>query len=136
MAGVAPWRSVEPSENGEAILGSLPFAQSTVAYTIPSTVVPDGATGILVFAWAALTGVNAAVAWWHFAVNVGGGSQNWFSMLVAGDPDGGTTAGNSQAFWLPFPFDRTLYVTLAANNLMSPANVGTVEIHGYYPGPA
>ena len=136
VTGVAPWTSVEPNENKAALLGVLPFAQGTLAYPIPPSVVPDRATGILVFAWAALAGVNADLAWWHFAVNVSDRSQNWFALLVAGDPGGSRIAATSQAFWLPFPSDRTLYVTLARNDLTSPTNRGTVEIHGYYPSSA
>ena len=111
------------------------MARGTVTFAIPRTVVPDGATGILVFAWAALSGANPSLAYWHFAASVGRGAQNWFSLLVAGDASGGTTV-NSQEFWLPAPADRTLSVTLYANDLPSPANQGEVEIHGYYPGAA
>ena len=131
VSGVTPWISVMPSMNPAAILGPLPFALGTVTLTIPSTVVPDDADGILVFAWSALSGVNADFAYWHFAVNVGEGAQNWFSLLVAGDPTGASASANSQAFWLPFPADRTLYVTLFVNALTSPSNRGEVEIHGY-----
>jgi hypothetical protein len=136
MVAVAPWTSVEPSQNPAAILGVLPFLQGTVTYAIPASVVPDRATGILVFAWAALAGVNADLAWWHFAVNIDDRVQNWFALIAAGDPQGGRTAANSQAFWLPFPSDRTLHVTLAHHDLVSPANRGTVEIHGYCSAPA
>jgi hypothetical protein len=133
VSGVAPWIPVEPSTNPQAILGPLPFTQGSVSYTIPSDVVPDNATGILVFAWTALTGVNPGKAWWHFAVNVGDGTQNWFSMLVAGDPSGVTVTSSSQVFWLPFPSDRQLEVTLFANDLPSGMNDGGVEIHGFLP---
>lgn len=134
MNGVTPWISVEPSTNPAAILGTLPFAQGTATFTIPTTVVPDSATGILVFAWAALAGVNADLAYWHFAINIDSVVQNWFSMLIAGDPSGASVNSSSQEFWLPFPADRSLSVTLFANDLTSPANRGEVEIHGYIPG--
>ncbi|HEX6314536.1 MAG TPA: hypothetical protein VFZ73_06730 [Gemmatimonadaceae bacterium] len=94
---------------------------------------PDYATGVLVFAWTALAGVNPGRAWWHFAVNVSGGSPNWFSMLVAGDPTGASVNSSSQAFWLPFPSDRQLVVSLFANDLPSGMNQGGVEIHGFLP---
>lgn len=133
MNGVSPWISVEPSTNPQAILGPLPFTRGSVTYTIPEAVVPDEASGILVFAWTALAGMNPGKAWWHFAVNVNGGMQNWFSMLVAGDPTGGTVQSSSQVFWLPFPSDRQLEVTLFANDLPSGRNDGGVEIHGFLP---
>lgn len=91
MSAVTPWVSVEPSTNPAAILGSLPFVRGTVVLAIPATVVPDDASGILVFAWSALSGVNADLAYWHFAVNLADGGQNWFSLLVAGDPAGGAS---------------------------------------------
>jgi hypothetical protein len=135
VPGIAPWVSVEPNTNGAAILGVLPFRQGSVTFRIPRTVVPAGATGILVFAWAILTGENERLAYWHFVSRAGVRRQNWFSMLIAGDPTGRSTTGNSQAFWLPMPSDRSLTVTLFKNDLTSPMNQGEVEIHGYYPGP-
>ena len=134
MAGIAPWVSVEPNENKAAILGVLPFRQGSVTFRIPPTVVPAGAGGILVFAWTILTGVNSPFAYWHFESRVGAERQNWFSMLVAGDPAGGSKTSNSQAFWLPMPIDRNLTVMLFMNDLTSRTNRGQVEIHGYYPG--
>jgi hypothetical protein len=130
---VAPWISVEPNKTPAAILGPLPFKRGSVTFAIPRTVVPSSATGILVFAWVALSGKNAALAYWHFASTLADGSQNWFSMLVAGDPSGQSVACNSQAFWLPRPSNGNLSVTLLANDLLSPGNRGEVEIHGYYP---
>lgn len=135
MPGIAPWVPVEPNKNGAAILGALPFRQGPVSLKIPDTVVPAGATGILVFAWAILTGVNAPFAYWHFASRAGMTRHNWFSMLIAGDSSGKSITSNSQAFWLPMSVDRTLTVTLFANDLTSPSNRGEVEIHGFYPGP-
>ena len=67
MTGVAPWVPVEPTTNPAAILGPLPFDLGSVSMPIPTSVVPAGATGILVFAWAVLSGVNSALAYWHFA---------------------------------------------------------------------
>ena len=134
MFRVAPWISVEPSKNPAAILGPLPFTRGSLTFSIPDTVVPTSATGILVFAWAALAGKNAPLAYWHFSTLLADGSRNWFSLLVAGDPSGQSVTCNSQAFWLPAPTDGTLTVTLFANDLASPANQGEVEIHGYYPG--
>lgn len=133
MACVAPWISVEPSTNPDALLGNLPLTQGTVTFAIPQSVVPDGATGILVFAWASLSGVNPSVAWWHVGVPVNATAQNWFSLLIAGDPKGTSVTVNSQAFWLPMPANRSLSVTLFVNDLPSPTNEGTVEIHGYCP---
>ena len=129
---VAPWIAVEPSTNSNAILGSVPFTMASVTFNVPANVVPQDATGILVFIWAKLAGANASAAYWHTAVNVGGGRQNWFSMVVAADAAGNTTV-NSQEFWLPAPTDGLLTVSLHLNELTSPLNQGQVEIHGYYP---
>ena len=133
MAVIAPWISVEPANQPAAILGKLPFAQGSVAYEIPTCVVPSTATGILVFAWYAVAGPVAAPGYWHFAVNVGGGAQNWFSLLIAG---GNTTQEmtpcNSQAFWLPMPIDGLLTVTFFHGVLDPDSGEGEVEIHGYY----
>ena len=136
MPGIAPWVPVEPNTNSAAILGKLPLRQGSVTFRIPTTVVPAGATGILVFAWVILTGVNSPFAYWHFVSRAGVRRQNWFSMLIAGDPTGRSTTANSQAFWLPMPTDRNLTVTLFKNDLTSSTNQGEVEIHGYYPGSA
>ena len=136
MACVTPWISVEPGTNPDAVLGNLPFTQGAESFLIPVSVVPDDAAGILVFAGAALSGVNPSIAWWHVAVPTGDGEQNWFSLLIAGDPTGQSVTVNSQTFWLPMPADRTLSVTLFVNDLPSPANQGTVEIHGYLPAVA
>lgn len=135
MPGIAPWVAVEPNKNSAAILGVLPFRQGSVTFKIPTTVVPVGATGILVFAWAILTGENAPFAYWHFISLAGAQRRNWFSLLVAGDPAGQSITCNSEAFWLPMPVDRNLTVTLFANDLPSSINQGEVEIHGYYPAP-
>jgi hypothetical protein len=131
---VAPWISVEPNKTPAAILGPLPFKRGTVAFSIPQTVVPANAGGILVFAWAALSGKNAPLAYWHFASKLADGSQNWFSLIISGDMAGQSVTSNSQAFWLPQPADGRLTVTLFANDLGSSTNRGEVEIHGYYPG--
>jgi len=131
---VAPWISVEPNKIPAAILGPLPFKRGSVTLAIPGAAVPATATGILVFAWAALSGKNAPLAYWHFASTLADGSQNWFSLLVAGDTNGQSVSCNSQAFWLPQPADGKLIVTLFANDLSSASNRGEVEIHGYYPG--
>jgi hypothetical protein len=136
MTDVAPWVPVEPTTNPAAILGPLPFELGSVSMPIPTSVVPAGATGILVFAWAVLSGVNSALAYWHFASRLANRPTNWFSLMAAGDPGGNGVTCNSQAFWLPAPVDRTLVVTLYGNALSSPTNQGAVEIHGYYPGGA
>ena len=109
----------------------MPFTRACTTFVIPADVVPPDATGILVFIWVTLTGDNASPAFWHAAVNVAGGGQNWFSMLIAAAA--GTTTVNSQEFWLPAPTDGILMVSLYLNDLTSPLNQGQVEIHGYYP---
>ena len=133
MTGIQPWVSVYPAQNPAAILGDLPMKQGTVTFEIPTSVVPSDATGILVFAWCAITGENPGGGYWHVAVNVPGG-QNWFSLIVVGSPSTeGATAFNSQAFWLPMPSDGTLSTTFAGSDLPSRSNRGEVEIHGYMP---
>lgn len=103
-----------------------------MTFRIPTSVVPTGSSGILVFAWVLLSGQNAPFAYWHFETRVGGTRADWFSMLIAADPKGSVTC-NSQAFWLPMPVDGNLTVKLFYNDLSSAANRGQVEIHGYYP---
>jgi hypothetical protein len=134
LALASPWIPVEPNKNPAAILGPLPFRRGSVTLPIPSKVVPATATGILVFAWAALAGKNAGLAYWHMAVEVGPNRHNFFSLLVAGDPTGSSVMCNSQAFWLPMPRTASLIVTLHGADLMSSSNKGEVEIHGYSPG--
>ena len=136
MPLIEPWVPVEPTTKRAAILGTLPFSRGLVSFTIPRSVVPDDATGILVFAWVSLSGVNPAFAFWHFASAVAGGPANWFSLAIAGDPTGQSVTCNSQEFWLPMPADRNLVVTLNLADLPSKANQGEVEIHGYYPATA
>lgn len=129
---VIPWVSVEPNDFPAAMLGNLPFTAGTSTFVLPPTVVPSDATGILVFMWASLAGVNPPFGFWHASVNVGEGHTNWFSLLVAGDPNGRSVAANSQAFWLPMPVDGLLSVTFFANEpFASSLNAGQVEIHGY-----
>lgn len=134
MPSIAPWVSVEPSTIPAAILGKLPLTQGGVVYEIPTSVVPSTAGGILVFAWYAVADPVPVPGWWHFAVNVGGGTQNWFSLLVAG---GNTTQEmtpcNSQVFWLPMPVDGLLTVTFFNGELFPGGCESGVEIHGYYP---
>lgn len=101
---------------------------------IPESVVPQGATGILVFAWAILRGVNPNPAYSHVAVAISEWETNGFSLLIAGNPTDAGVVCNSQAFWLPAPIDGKLVVTLNANDLPSPSNQGELEIHGFYPG--
>jgi len=132
------WIPVEPNKNPAAILGPLPFKRGSVTLSIPTSVVPATATGILVFAWAALSGKNPGnagstppLAYWHVAAEVGPSRRDFFSLLVAGDPTGASVMCNSQAFWLPMPRDASLTVTLHAADLTSPTNNGEVEIHGY-----
>jgi hypothetical protein len=134
MAGIAPWIQVEPSSNPAAILGPLPFTQRSVIYPIPPNVVPPSATGILVFAWYAISGVISRNGYWHFVVSLAGGTQNWFSLMVAsGNPSQSVSPCNSQAFWLPMPVDGALQVTLFNAQLPAEGCVGGVDIHGYYP---
>ena len=131
---VAPWISVSPASNPAAELGNLPFALGSVALPVPPSVVPRDATGILVFSWAILRGVNATAAYWHLSVaSADCGPINWFSLLIAGDPAGSSVTCNSQAFWLPMPVDGNVVATLYANDLPSALNSGKVEIHGYMP---
>ena len=118
------------------MLGDLPFALGSVTLPIPESVVPDSATGILVFAWAILSGVNPNPAYWHFTVATPNGRTNWFSLLIAGNSTDAGIVCNSQAFWLPAPVDGNLVVTLNANDLPSSTNEGAVEIHGFYPAGA
>ncbi|HVR41597.1 MAG TPA: hypothetical protein VMU84_21050 [Thermoanaerobaculia bacterium] len=135
MSSIDPWVSVEPSTIPAAILGPLPFVPGSVTYAIPADVVPSSANGILVFAWYAITGAINQNGWWHFTVNVAGGAQNWFSLMVAaGLASQIASPCNSQAFWLPMPVDGNLEVTLF-NGQLPPAGQceGYVEIHGYYP---
>jgi hypothetical protein len=132
---IAPWVSVEPATNPAAILGLLPLSPGTFVYEIPAGVVPPSATGILVFAYYAVATPVVAPGWWHFIVNVGGGQQNWFSLLIAGGNTTQTvTACNSPEFWLPMPVDGLLTVTFFHGEFFSGDCVSGVEIHGYYPG--
>jgi hypothetical protein len=109
--------------------------QGTVSFALPTSVVPATATGILVFAWCAIRGENSGAGYWHVAVNVPGGIQNWFSLMVVGSPTAErVTVFNSQAFWLPMPTDGVVRVTLAGSDFPSRQNRGQVEIHGYTPG--
>ncbi len=135
MDGITPWVSVEPLRTPRAILGPLPMVPgATTTFTIPSSVVPASATGILIFAWASIAGANGnGVSFWHFVVNVALRRQNFFSLLVEGRPEPSATCVNSQAFWLPMPGDGNLQVTLFGASLPSPHNHGEVEIHGFYP---
>ena len=130
----APWIPVEPNKNPDAILGPLPIELGSVALLIPPTVVPAGATGILVFAWAKLSGMNPRLAYWHIGADAGG-KRDFFSLLVGGDPTAPSIVCNSQAFWLPMPSSRKLVVTLHVANL-SAQTQGEVEIHGYMPRPS
>ncbi len=134
MHRTAPWIPVEPSTTPAAILGPLPFKRGSVTLPIPRSVVPSSAGGILVFAWAALSGKNPPLAYWHFAARLPDGTGDWFSLLVAGDPTGQSVSCNSQAFWLPMPADGNLVVSLHVSDLPAAQNRGEVEIHGYYPG--
>lgn len=131
MRRITPWVPVLPGETPDAILGTLPFVAGSVSFTIPESVVPPDATGILVFAWAALRGANPAAAYWHVAAAAAGAAPVFFSLLVVGDPTGAGIVCNSQEFWLPMPESGALTVTLAPNDLPSAANEGQVEIHGY-----
>jgi hypothetical protein len=135
MTGIPPWIPVAPAQNKAAILGQLPMQPGTVSFAIPTAVVPPNATGILVFAWCALTGANPGGGYWHMTVNVPGGLQNWFSLMGLGSALGDdTTVFNSQAFWLPVPVDSSLSVTFTGKALPNRSNRGEVEIHGYMPG--
>lgn len=135
ITGIAPWISVYPADIPAAILGNLPMTEETVSYPIPSSVVPVDATGILVFAWCSITGLNPGAGYWHVSVNVPNGGANFFSLMVVGAPHlERSTLFNSQAFWLPMPSDGNINVTLGGSDFPSPANAGAVEIHGYIPG--
>ena len=131
MFRVAPWIPVEPNKIGAAILGKLPLTPGAKAFKVPSTVVPLGSGGILIFAWARLSGPNP-LAYWHVGTRLANGTENWFSLLVAGDGSGSAVC-NSQAFWLPMPADGNVVVSLHATKPLSNCD-GEVEIHGYYPG--
>ncbi|MBI3568171.1 MAG: hypothetical protein HY084_08230 [Gemmatimonadetes bacterium] len=131
MSRVAPWVAVEPSTTPAAILGNLPMTQGSVSFPLPASVVPAGASGLLLFAWASLAGKNPSLAYWHVASTLPDGSQDWFSLLVAGDPSGRGVVCNSQAFWLPPSASGAITVSLHLNDLPSPGNQGQVEIHGY-----
>lgn len=128
---VSPWIPVSPRDTPAALLGDLPFKVGSVTLAIPPSVVPADATGILVFAWAVLRGVNPDGAYWHIASAAAGSPPDFFSLLVQGDPAGQSIVCNSQAFWLPMPASRSLHVTLAPHDLPSATNEGMVEIHGY-----
>ena len=130
MFRVAPWIPVEPSKVGAAILGKLPLKPGTKVMPVPSTVVPAGAGGILMFAWARFAGPNPPFAYWHVGARLADGTENWFSLLVTSD---GGTVCNSQVFWLPMPADGNIVVRLYAAAPLSNCD-GEVEIHGYYPG--
>jgi len=134
MTEITPWVAVYPAENSAAILGNLPMTMGTASYSLPSSVVPPDATGILVFAWCAITGSNPGAGYWHVSVNLPGGGENFFSLMAVGAPQiERATIFNSQAFWLPMPADGFVYVTLGGANFPG-NNVGQVEIHGYMPG--
>jgi hypothetical protein len=136
MSPVAPWISVEPSSVPAAILGPLPMAPGSVSYDIPTRVVPASATGILVFATYAVFGRISRNGWWHFAVNLADGGQNWFSLMIAAATTShDVSACNSQTFWLPMPCDGKLNVTFFNGQLPPDSGfTGEVEIHGYAPG--
>ncbi len=124
----APWVELTPVH----ILGKLPFASgASPSWPVPVGVVPSTACGLLVFAWARLEGVNPVATYWHMNVRTTDGRTNWFSLLVPGDPSGQSITGASQAFWLPMPADRQLTVTVRTTGMLSRANMGQVEIHGY-----
>lgn len=132
MNGVGPWVAVQPRDKPAAILGKLPMKSGvTHRFKIPLSVVPAGATGILVFAWVGVSAAPGGVSFWHVAVGVPGGGENFFSLLV--DCSSGGSATNSQAFWLPMPADRIVHATLSGADLPNPSNQGEVEIHGYLP---
>jgi hypothetical protein len=131
MAFVEPWIPVEPSDNPAAILGPLPFEPRTVTYPIPPSVVPPEATGILVFAWCAVSG-PIETGWWHIGVNTGEGLNDWFSLLIGTAAPGREVAVcNSQVFWLPMPVDGAVEVTFYRGVLPPGGCAGEVEIHGY-----
>ena len=135
MTGIEPWIAVQPQRQPNAILGKLPLQSGvTHRFTIPVKVVPDGATGILVFAWVGITAARPGVCYWHVGVGVPGGGNNFFSLLVT--CSSGVNASNSQAFWLPMPADRVVHATMSGNAVPDAGSDGEVEIHGYMPGPA
>ena len=127
---VTPWVPI----GQVAVLGNLPMTQETVRYLAPASLRAAGATGLLVFAWCALEGVNAAMGYWHTSVQVAPGVQNWFSLIGVGSKQESAAAFNSQAFWLPMPIDGVIAVTLVTpvgDGFSSTRNKGQVEVHGY-----
>lgn len=131
MFRVAPWIPVEPSRIGAAILGKLPLKPGAKLFTVPQSVVPANAGGMLMFAWARFAGPIPPFAYWHVGSRLADGTENWFSLLVTSN---GGTVCNSQAFWLPMPDDGNIVVRLYASAPLANCD-GEVEIHGYYPGP-
>ena len=132
MSGVGPWIAVQPGENRAAILGNLPMKSGVVhRFKIPLSVVPATAAGILLFAWVGISSNQAGGTYWHVAVGVPRGGENFFSLLVKYSSGGSAT--NSQAFWLPMPADRIVSATMFGADLPGDSNTGEVEIHGYYP---
>ena len=133
MTEGGPWIAVQPRQHPAAILGNMPMRSGvTHRFKIPVNVVPSGATGILVFAWVGVSAAAAGVYFWHVAVGIPGGSNDFFSLLVRCSSGGSAT--NSQAFWLPMPSDRFVHATLFGADLPDAENAGEVEIHGYLPG--
>ena len=131
---MGPWIAVQPREKPGAILGNLPMKSGvTHRFKIPVSVVPS-ATGILVFAWVGITAARPGVCYWHVAVGVPGGANDFFSLLVS--CSSGIMASNSQAFWLPMPADRIVHATMTGGAVPDSGSDGEVEIHGYMPGPA
>ena len=135
MTGIEPWIAVQPLKQPAAILGKLPMKPGvTHRLKIPVSVVPSGATGVLVFAWVGVTAPTTGVCFWHVGVGVPGGTTDFFSLLVSVSSGGSAT--NSQVFWLPMPADRIVHATMFGAAAPDATSVGDVEIHGYYPGPS
>ena len=133
LNSIDPWISVHPTKQPGAILGKLPLQSGvTNRFKIPVSVVPSGATGILVFAWCGVTAARPGVCYWHVGVGVPGGDNDFFSLLVS--CSSGVSATNSQAFWLPMPADRLVHATMSGSAVPDATSDGEVEIHGYFPG--
>jgi hypothetical protein len=128
----SPWIPVEPARDRRAILGTLPvIAGTSVQYPLPAGLVPPDACRLLAFIWARVQGPAPTAMYWHVSVTVGDALQNWFSLLVPGDPTRGSVTGGSQAFWVPMPVDQAVTVSFHAPAAVAATIEGSVEIHGY-----
>ena len=120
------------------VLAEWPTVWAAGAYLATAAVIAGvvaGVPGFIDYLYTVPPGSSAKKrATWHMAVNLAGGGQNWFSLMGVGSSEGRATGFNSQAFWLPMPYDGMLNVSHAGGTFTSGANAGEVEIHGYMPG--